>query len=748
MAASYSEVSDALHSIPPDLCREEWWKIAAAIKNELGDGGFDLFDTWSHGADSYKSGDVRSTWNSTKPNGAGTSITVGTLFKMAQDHGHRPRTIAPKRTSKPAWHVVAGNAKAYWNQAEDCTGHPYAERKGLDTAGLKKYKGRLLIPAYNAAGELSSLQKIDKDGGKKFLQGCKISGCWYTIAGDDVLVVAEGWATTKSIHLATGHTVIVAFSSSGFLKVPPLLRKKHPDARIILAPDNDESQDAVKKATHAARKDGCEIIVPEVSDGTDFNDVHQTAGLDEIRRQFADNATKPRLHDLALVELKDVTPRAVEWLWPGKFALGKLVLLGGVPSTGKTTISHSIVSIVSNGGQWPFSYDRAPRGRAIILTCEDDLDDTVVPRLMAAGADLSRVSAIHSVAGQADDRHKPFVLAQDLHQLDGLLKERPDTLLVVFDPLSAFLGAEDSHRDADVRQVLGPLCQLAADHRITVLGIGHLNKNEAQSAMARFMGSGGIIAAARSAYLTASIDDQLMMLPVKNNLAPKDQATGLTYQIKTALIADGITTSLVEWTGETDLWANDALAQEAASTRAPRLLEAKEFLADLLTSGPQRQEIIETAAREKGIKFRTVRRAKEDLGYTSHKDGFSGGWKWYSPEQWMNYQEVQHKSKVANLVKTPPESEPLGHLRESPEKVQDPQEQEFGHLREKNTTSTGLKPAPHKPFVEGGQATSKTTKMTTQENDEKSPKNAKVAKSRCLGRTVEKEVSADGWGAV
>jgi len=359
------------------------------------------------------------------------------------------------------------------------------------------------------------------------------------------------------------------------MKVPPLLRKKYPIARIILAPDDDESQDAIKKATQAARKSCCEIIIPELSDGTDFNDVHMTEGLDEVRRQFAHNVSKPRLHDLVVVELKDIAPRAVEWLWPGKFALGKLVLLSGVPSTGKTTISHSIVSIVSNGGQWPYSNERAQRGRTIILTCEDDLDDTVVPRLMAADADLKRVTVIQSVAVQADDRCKPFVLARDLHHLDGLLNERPDTLLVVFDPLSAYLGAEDSHRDSDVRQVLGPLCQLAAKHQVTILGIGHLNKNAANSAMARFMGSTGMIAAARSAYMTLSVDGILMMLPVKNNLAPRDQAAGLTYQIRTAHLDDGIETSVIEWTGNlqfgrTRRWLRSQIPAAQPNWRRPR----------------------------------------------------------------------------------------------------------------------------------------------------------------------------------
>jgi len=644
MAASYSEISDALYCIPPDLCHDDWWKIAAAIKNELGDGGFDLFDTWSHNADSYKSGDVRSTWTSTKPNGAGTSITVGTLFKMAQDHGHKPRTSAPKRTSKPVRRNVTGNAKAYWDQAEDCTGHPYAERKGLDTAGLKKYKGHLLIPAYNAAGDMSSLQKISKDGGKKFLAGCKISCCWYTITGDDIIVVAEGWATAKSIHLATGHTTIVAFSSSGFLKVPPLVRKQYPEARIILAPDNDENQDAVKKATRAARKCGCEIIVPEVSDGTDFNDVHKADGVDEVRRQFADNPDRPLLHDCKIINLADVTPKPIRWLWPDRIPLGMFSLLAGQPGVGKTTIAMSMAAIVTRGGTWPFSQDRALQGRVAILTAEDDPKYTLVPRLMAAGADLTRVITVQSVMRPLDDGHTvdaPLMLSEDMHQLHGVMEQYTDTRLMIFDPLSAYLGVKDSHRDSDVRQVLGPLTELAARHGVAVLGITHLSKNAANSAMARFMGSTGIIAAARAAFLATRHEDELMLLPVKNNLAPIDIG-GFTYWIKGETVGDGITTSCIEWTGQTDMDADKALGQQQSLVRSPKLVEAMDFLEQQLSLGAKRQPEIEQEASGCGITWATVRRARAELNIKSHKDRFSGGWKWYTKEQFDQKMEQEN----------------------------------------------------------------------------------------------------------
>ncbi len=316
---------------------------------------------------------------------------------------------------------------------------------------------------------------------------------------------------------------------------------------------------------------------------------------------------------------------------------------------------------------------------------------------------------------------------------------------MVFDPLSAYFGVADSHRDADMRQVLGPLCQLAADHQITVLGIGHLNKNEAQSAMARFMGSGGIIAAARSAYLTASIDNQLMMLPVKNNLAPREDAGGLIYEISSAVVGDGITTSLVEWIGETDMWANEALAKETSKNRAPKLLAAQDFLQDQLTYGPKRQTEIEEEAISQGHSAITIRRAKNELGYQSHKDSLSGGWKWYTPEQWANYQKVISTEKITAKSIS---NDHLRFVAKIEKNLEDPQAQEFDHLREKSRVKTGLKPTGSKGFTEGDHVPGKYAEESTDEIVEKSPDNPKVITSPLLGNSPKTGTGSDGWGVV
>ena len=168
MSVSYSELSEALYCIPPDIEREQWYRLAGAIRHALGDGGLDLFDQWSQGADSYNAKDVRATWNTFRGGSTGRPLTERTLFKTAMDYGYlnekkRTVTTTSKGTAKPAKKPAKSAAQKYWDRARACESHPYADNKGLDTTGLKKYKGRLLIPAYNVAGEISSIQTINND---------------------------------------------------------------------------------------------------------------------------------------------------------------------------------------------------------------------------------------------------------------------------------------------------------------------------------------------------------------------------------------------------------------------------------------------------------------------------------------------------------------------------------------------------------------------------------------------------------
>lgn len=108
-------------------------------------------------------------------------------------------------------------------------------------------------------------------------------------------------------------------------------------------------------------------------------------------------------------------------------------------------------------------------GSVIFLSAEDDVADTIRPRLDQAGADVSK---IYAVAGtHKDDKDGWFSLEYDLHYLKQLLIQHLDTRLIIIDPISAYLGGVDSHRNSDVRGILAPLGTLAAEHNVAIICI-------------------------------------------------------------------------------------------------------------------------------------------------------------------------------------------------------------------------------------------------------------------------------------
>lgn len=184
-------------------------------------------------------------------------------------------------------------AARLWRSGHDVSAdHLYVVKKGIKPVGIKQIKDMLLVPmSATGTGEPESLQLIFPDGSKKFLTGTgAIPGPLYHVIpgkskGGTVYCV-EGWATGCSVHEGTGQSVVVAFSSGKLPAVAAELRKRFPDREIIIAGDEGNGS---SKAIEAARLIGGKVILPVMPDGTagtDFNDVHAAAGLDEVTRQL------------------------------------------------------------------------------------------------------------------------------------------------------------------------------------------------------------------------------------------------------------------------------------------------------------------------------------------------------------------------------------------------------------------------------------------------------------------------------
>ena len=220
--------------------------------------------------------------------------------------------------------------------------------------------------------------------------------------------------------------------------------------------------------------------------------------------------------------------RAIVWMWKNRFALGKLGVIGGLPDQGKGLICADIIACVTTGRAFPCNEGTPPRGSVIWLTAEDDYDDTVIPRLKAAGADMDRVHI--AMMMREGDKRRSFNLATDMEALRDKIDEIGDVVMIVIDPISAYVGVGkiNTSSTTDVRGFLMPLTDLASEKRLSVVGIMHFNKKtDVTNAMLRIADSLAYVATARHVYVVvddAENEENHLFVKAKNNLAPDMKA--------------------------------------------------------------------------------------------------------------------------------------------------------------------------------------------------------------------------------
>ncbi len=368
--------------------------------------------------------------------------------------------------------------------------------------------------------------------------------------------------------------------------------------------------------------------------------------------------------------ISDVEAKPVSWLWPGRIARGKLTIIAGNPGVGKSQITASIAGVVTTGGCWPVDCQPCLVGEVLILSAEDDPADTLRPRLEASGVDLRLAHVVDGVirgyegSGQRQDRM--LCLEKDLQALDRKLAELANVAVLIIDPITAYLGKTDSHKNAEVRGLLAPLADLATRHNVAILAISHMPKAIGTQAVMRIIGSVAFVAAARAAYLvTTDPEDKTrrLFLPTKNNLGP--DITGLSFRIEAATVPSPggpIETSRVAWDLEPVLISADEAIQAAdcGPKRTSAIDKAKLWLQVVLADGPMDATEVLQKAKAEGITEKTVRRAKKAIGVEAVKLAMDGGWSWSLPPKVAKSAEDVQFSEVAIF-------EEVGHLRESEE---------------------------------------------------------------------------------
>jgi putative DNA primase/helicase len=313
-----------------------------------------------------------------------------------------------------------------------------------------------------------------------------------------------------------------------------------------------------------------------------------------------------------------VTPKNAQWAWQGWIPLGMLSLLIGLPGRGKTTFAGELAAQLTRG-DLPGDLAGHPAD-VLIISFEDMLEYTLTPRLMAAEADLERV---HFLGVRNDARNVD--LAEHLGSIEWHAIERSAKLLIV-DPLVAGLGGEiDSHRDQSVRSILAPLAALAERQMMAITSTMHFSKS-ATSALIGAGGSIGFVGAARSILVfgTDPNDEDGASGP-KRVLAHAKCNVGKLQKSRELLLREDVLhpfdeekrifTSRVVIGEKCDVSADD-LVRDGGRELSPKVA-AEKFLRQLLADGPHRATEIRDLAEDEDVSWRTLERAKRDLGVDS-----------------------------------------------------------------------------------------------------------------------------------
>jgi putative DNA primase/helicase len=340
MRSDIERIREALQFIDASN-RDTWVCMGMAIKSEVGDEGFDIWDTWSKQGYSYNNRHARDVWKSIRADG---KVTVGTLLHEAKINGWRDdcsyskptpeelaerKRIAVELAAKEEAEIAqeragtASKAMAIWNAATEAKAdHPYLERKRvtpvatlreIDAGAATKIlgyppkshgqplTGRLLVVPVKQGNKLSTLELIDGDKRKTALagRGSKSGGYWATKPlpdAVDTLLIGEGVATVLSCRSARGYPAIAALSSGNLLAVAKAMRERYPAATLVILADLVKATGAPDPhAIEAARSVGGKLAVPDFGatsdpDATDFNDMAVMCGAAAVERAIA-NAT-------------------------------------------------------------------------------------------------------------------------------------------------------------------------------------------------------------------------------------------------------------------------------------------------------------------------------------------------------------------------------------------------------------------------------------------------------------------------
>lgn len=359
--------------------------------------------------------------------------------------------------------------------------------------------------------------------------------------------------------------------------------------------------------------------------------------LDEPHKQSA---------ALQIVNMSTIKAQAINWLWYGWLPLGKMTILAGAGGCGKTNLSLALIATITTGGNFPDGSKCENVGKVLIYSTEDDPADTLLPRLIANGADVSKIDII---TGRINDKgeNEPFDPSKDFPKIEEYIKSNPDIKLLMIDPIVSAVGG-DMNKANDVRKSLQPLVNLANEYKFAVLGITHFSKGSAGSTPAdRIIGSQAFTALARMAWSAAKREDEGDCILVRAKSNNSILEGGVKYQIESETVLDGIETTKTVWLGAIEGTAKELLGEaEKTEGHSSAFEEAKDFLIDILSPvESMSSKEVKQHAKDAAISWRTIERASSELKIKKSRPQGETSWHWKLPDAFKDVPQIlpEHK---------------------------------------------------------------------------------------------------------
>jgi putative DNA primase/helicase len=344
-----------------------------------------------------------------------------------------------------------------------------------------------------------------------------------------------------------------------------------------------------------------------------------------------------RRDEIGFVTMDKVDPKPMAWLWPQRLVSNGLNVVTGLMGQTKGLFMVDVAAKITRGWRWPDNSGHAPEGSVLWIGSEDDPATVLRPRLDAAGADVSKVAYLQGVRTSADDDDfRPLSIGQDLRKIAAALDRLPDCRMIVLDPVTEFMEADDN-ASKEIRAELMPFVKMAAARGIALVVVCHQNKKQGLSTLQRIAGGGAFGQIARTTLVFTedpsgeeSDDLRRRRLMIVAKMSGGRKNIGQAYRLR---IPDGHATPSIHWiAGEINMDADEiGFKPSGGRDHQDKIGDAVDELTHILRNGPTKAIDAQSAMEGAGFKRRQIDAAAAKLGVLKTQQ--AGGWTWAMPAE-------------------------------------------------------------------------------------------------------------------